>query len=257
MLLGGTDTIDALAEHIESLNTTRKDITKRYVEKALETVDTSGPILFFENEHIEHGIIGLVSSRLAEMFHKPTITLRIDGEKSVGSCRSPAYFDIIGHLEHFREYFVSFGGHKQAAGFTIRTERLAEFRTAFTAYAGEHIDETETVRTLTVDTELSIGEITRALTTDIEHLQPFGIGNEKPRFLVRDIPVTAIKKMGKEGQHLRCIIRGSEVDMVAFGFGDLYGTLTAMPTLSCIGELREETWQGRTKVVLHVCDFVG
>lgn len=99
--------IDTLYE-IEQLNDKRRALTTMYYEKALENIDSSHNLIFFQDEHIEHGIIGIIAGRLTENFYKPSIVLTEHGENLVASCRSPDFFSIVELLEEFKEYFVAF-----------------------------------------------------------------------------------------------------------------------------------------------------
>jgi len=126
---------DELLAEIEVLNEERKGSTQYFVQLALESVNPLQTPIFFESSEIHHGIMGLVAGRLAEHYGKPAIAcIRHDG-KCVGSARSPAEYHITHAFGRMPECFVSFGGHAQAAGFTILEERFDEFRSKLQADA--------------------------------------------------------------------------------------------------------------------------
>ena len=108
MLLAGEDRLDEVMADIEDLNAKRKTITDRFAKHALANIDESKNILVYDSTEIEHGIIGLIAGRLCEAHHKPTIALKDEGDRLVASCRSPEYFNMVGFLEKYKQYFVAF-----------------------------------------------------------------------------------------------------------------------------------------------------
>ncbi len=129
-LICGDEQVAALLAEIEVLNGLRKGSTEKFMEEALEVVDPREPVIFFVSDSIDHGVIGLVAGRLAERFSKPAIVCAHDADKVFGSARSPASYDITAALTRVSEYFIAFGGHAQAAGFTLKPENFEAFRAA-------------------------------------------------------------------------------------------------------------------------------
>lgn len=133
LILNNGKSLPQTLREIEELNTLRKAKTAEFVEYALGDIDTRNNIIFYHSPDIEHGIIGIVAGRLTEKYYKPSIVLIDEGEKLVASCRSPDYFSIVDILEKYKQYFIAFGGHRQAAGFSILKEKYSEFRENITA----------------------------------------------------------------------------------------------------------------------------
>lgn len=185
MLLNADERLDETMAEIESFNEQRKLTTQAFAMHAVESVDSSHPVTLYLSDEIEHGVMGLVASRLVEAFGKPAIAMRREGIKIVGSCRSIEGCDITGLLESMRELFTAFGGHKQAAGFTLPAERFDEFQSRL--MAGAQLSQWQPIEPGRdrgkVDGILSIDVLSLDLVEQINTLRPFGIGNPKPRFL--------------------------------------------------------------------------
>ena len=257
LLLGTTDQLDPVIEEIESLNTRRKSTTEGHVRDALAVIDPSEPIIWYVSSTIEHGVIGLISGRLTEMFHRPTITVRDDGDRLVGSCRSPEYCDIIEILEGFHEYFISFGGHKQAAGFTIARERWEEFKLKMTEATAHIIQKHDIGRIMEVEMTLRPSEITWELLRTLDDFKPYGIGNRRPVFIIPGVIPTGIEYVGKTNSHLK--IRhpfAPEIDIVAFGCGEYRDELRCAASIDIIADLSVNEWNGKKTISVRAKDFV-
>lgn len=184
------------------MNEARKAETERYVSEALAIVDGDRPVVFWDSEEVPHGLIGLVAGRLANRYDKPTICLRAHGENMVASCRGPEWFDLVGALEEFREWFVAFGGHRQAAGFTISRERYDDFREAFGRRVGEMLPSPLPRRTLPV-TVVPVEALDDPFADLVDSFRPFGRGNEKPLFLLEDFLPSEVSYLGNSLKHLK------------------------------------------------------
>lgn len=170
----------------------------------MEVVDRDKGILFYDSTDIEHGIIGLIAGRLTEAFGKPAIALKNEGGKLVASCRSPEHISIVELLEECQEYFMAFGGHRQAAGFTILADKFEEFKkTIERKLAEKHGAISTKPKTLRVETNLMLSEITPDFFKTLQVFKPFGIGNPKPLFLIRDFAPVGVDYLGKDGKHLK------------------------------------------------------
>lgn len=257
LLLAGEDKLDPILAELEDLNTKRKTTTEHFVKHALEVVDRDKGILFYDSTDIEHGIIGLIAGRLTEAFGKPSIALKREGDKLVASCRSPEHISIVELLEECREYFVAFGGHRQAAGFTILAENFEAFKeTIEQKLAEKHGTVATKPKTLRIETNLTFAEINPDFFETLQVFKPFGIGNPKPLFLIRDFTPMGVEYLGKDGKHLKFLEKSGKFSINAFGFGEFYDELQEHENLSLIVEISEEVWMGRKKTVLNVRDIV-
>ncbi len=257
LLLAGEDKLDPILAELEDLNSKRKTTTEHFIKHALEVVDRDKGILFYDSSDIEHGIIGLIAGRLTEAFGKPAIALKNEGDKLVASCRSPEHISIVELLEECREYFVAFGGHRQAAGFTILSENLQAFKKTIEQKLTEkHGASSTKAKTLRIETNLTLAEITPDFFKTLQVFKPFGIGNPKPLFLIQDFIPVSVEYLGKDGKHLKFLEKTGKLSINAFGFGEYYEELSDKEKFSLVVEVSEEVWMGRKKTVLNVRDII-
>lgn len=257
LLLAWEDKLDTILAELEDLNSKRKTTTEHFIKHALEVVDRDKWVLFYDSSDIEHGIIGLIAGRLTEAFGKPAIALKRDGEKLVASCRSPEHINIVELLEECREYFVAFGWHRQAAGFTILTENFDAFKDAIEKCLTEKHGAISTkAKTLRIETNLTLAEINSDFFKTLQIFKPFGIGNPKPLFLIQDFIPVSVDYLGKDGKHLKFIEQTGKLSINAFGFWEYYDVLGETESFSLVVEISEEVWMGRKKTVLNVRDIV-
>lgn len=197
-LLADESRVDGWLQEIESLNSRRQEVVKEFTKKALEKVDTTAPVLFYLDNELEHGLIGLVAGRLTEEYARPTIVLcpheSGDPKKSsfVASCRSPHWCNLVELLDECKEFFVRYGGHRQAAGFTIEPEKFDAFQQALRDKFTEKYGALETLpkKTIEIDTVLDPQDLTQETLEIIDQFRPFGIGNPRPLFLLENVTIT-------------------------------------------------------------------
>lgn len=254
-LLASEDRCDEFLEEIEDLNTKRKDIVKDFSEKALESADPRKWILFYRDNEIGHGLIGLVAGKLTEAYNRPAITLCAQHnathttEHLVASCRSPEWCNLVELLDECKEFFVRYGGHRQAAWFTIESSRFDQFEEAiqykFREKYGEHAWLPPKV--ITVECEIEKDDITLGTFDSLEKFKPFWIANRKPIFLVRDLTILDARPLGQSGQHMSftCV----EIPRVRFLAWRvewaLQKELQRWNIISAIIELGQNEWNGK------------
>ena len=176
-----------MAKHINEYNEQRKDIDKQMTEEAnqiverLETQKHRSSIVLYD-EGWKKGVIGIVASRLTEIYFRPTVVLTRDGEFATGSARSVTGFDVYAAIKSCRDLLVNFGGHTYAAGLTLRWDDIPIFRQRFQQYVDEHIEPEQTEANLDIDAILDFKDINKRLHNDLKRFSPFGPGNQKPMF---------------------------------------------------------------------------
>jgi single-stranded-DNA-specific exonuclease len=158
LILNNGDTLPDTLREIEALNELRKSMTSEFVDYALEDVDPKNNIIIYSSEDISHGIIGIVAGRLTEKYFKPSIVLIDEGEKFVASCRAPEYFSIVDLLEKHKKYLIAFGGHKQAAGFSILKKDFEAFKQALITDMNAQ-DFSQHKKQLSIDKVIGLDEI--------------------------------------------------------------------------------------------------
>lgn len=150
-----------------------------------------------------HGVTGIVASQFVKSYSKPTILLISDGYHAVGACRSIEGFDIVNALEKTKDLLVKYGGHCQAAGFTIEISKIDEFRKRLKEISESFISTEMVAKKIHIDCELKITDINKKTYTDLNLLEPFGSANTTPVFLMKNVEFTEISNIGQTGEHLK------------------------------------------------------
>ena len=211
------------AKHINEYNEQRKDIDKQMTEEAnqiisrIESQKRHSSIVLYD-ENWKKGIIGIVASRLTEIYFRPTIVLTRDNNLATGSARSVTGFDVYSAIKSCRDMLINFGGHTYAAGLTLKWEDVPEFRRRFQKYVDEHIQPEQTEATLNIDAMIDFKDITRKLHADIRKFGPFGPMNQKPLFCTTDVyDFGTSKVVGREQEHIKLELVDSKSNNVMNG----------------------------------------
>ena len=216
-----------MAKHINAYNEQRKDIDKQMTEEAnqiverLETQKHRSSIVLYD-EGWKKGVIGIVASRLTEIYFRPTVVLTRDGEFATGSARSVTGFDVYAAIKSCRDLLMNFGGHTYAAGLTLRWDDIPIFRQRFQQYVDEHIEPEQTEANLDIDAILDFKDINKRLHNDLKRFSPFGPGNQKPMFCTIGVyDYGTSKVVGREQEHIKLELVDSKssnvVNGIAFG----------------------------------------
>ena len=248
-----------LARRLEQLNGERRELTQLVFAEVCRRVEELAdlpPILWAEDPNMTPGIAGLVAGRLVEKFHRPAVALTaLEGGRLVASCRSVPQFNFIEALTACEDLFVRFGGHSQAAGFTVSGGRLPELRERLTALALGAVGAQETTPALVVDAELGLAEMGPELLDWLSQMEPFGVGNARPKFLIKNAQVTESRLVGQRQQHLRLRVRQSGGDRKAIAFNQADKWDPAMSHLDLVATVAVDSWNGVEETTLKVVDF--
>lgn len=211
------------AKHIDEYNEQRKDVDRQMTEEAnqivarLESQKHQSSIVLYD-EHWKKGVIGIVASRLTEIYFRPTVVLTRDENLATGSARSVAGFDVYAAIKSCRNLLLNFGGHTYAAGLTMKWADVKEFRKRFQAYVEEHIEPEQREAILDIDAVIDFKDITKKLHTDLKRFAPFGPGNPKPLFCTLDVyDFGTSKVVGREQEHIKLELVDSKSNNVMNG----------------------------------------
>ncbi|MDD6025107.1 MAG: DHHA1 domain-containing protein, partial [bacterium] len=164
------------------------------------------------------GIIGIVASRLTELYYKPSVVLTYSNGMATGSSRSVHGFDIYKASESARDLLENFGGHTYAVGLSLKEENIPEFKRRFEQYVIENIDREQLVPQIDIDRELDFSEINSDLLANLKLLNPFGPGNQKPVFVTKNVYDYGTSKLvGRTSEHIKLELVDSKSDVVMNG----------------------------------------
>ncbi len=248
-----------LADKLESLNRKRQDMLKKALDDAEKRyVESDDNYLIIEHDKQWHvGIIGLVAGKLAEKFNKPAIILQDFDDYLVASARSPQFFNIVEALTEHKDYLMHFGGHAQAAGFNIKKDRFEDFKKAIKEYAKQKLQSSEIVSSLAIDCEILPEEMNWETFEFIRSLEPYGIANERPIFLLKDAVIQHAKVVGKDEKHLSIYINKGGVNIRGIGFnlGEHAEYVRNQRSLDVVFQLDENQWKGQSSLQMKILDF--
>jgi len=259
---------EKLAASINDLNDERREFDNRITEEALgmiandaELRDAKSTVVFNAKWH--RGVIGIVASRLTDYYYRPTIVLTRASGLVTGSARSIKSFDIYDAIDHCSDLLEHFGGHKYAAGLSMKPENLPEFRRRFEAYVSEHLVDEDFVPELEVDLKINFSDITSKFMRILNQFAPFGPGNMAPVFWTDNVIDAGGSRPVGGHKHLKLTVSqvgDAELGVppfsgIAFQKGDLFNRIHDGEPFSICYHLEYNTWQGKTNLQLNVKDI--
>lgn len=252
-----------LAHKLQETNLGRQKITDEVMITAKEKlVQQEGQkMLFLYDENWHPGVVGLVAGRIAEDYYRPVLVMTMIDGQIVGSGRSISDFNITEELMAAEKYLARYGGHAAACGFTLKNkDELADFTSFLADRARQSLTDEHLIPIIYAETELAMTEINLDLAERLKTLSPFGEGNEKPRFILRDLMVTSLDLLGDKEQHLRLMVRNGHSPAVkkvmGFGLGKTWGgVLNAGDKIDLMVELSVNEWNGSRNVEMKIVDL--
>ncbi len=261
LLAGDPREAERLADYLERQNAERRltdtrvyEDVKREVRSRLRDEDRA-VVLWGDDWH--PGVLGIVASRLVESYHRPAIVISFDGDVGRGSGRSTEGFHLFNALQECEPILERFGGHRMAAGLTVRRERVEELATRLQEMARRDLSDREPVEEIRLDLEVSVKRLGYDLLRWLGHLAPFGSGNPTPVLMVRGVTLDRPSRVGNDGGHLRfqLVGDGQRVPAIAFGMGRRLAEARSSERMDVALEIAENSWNGRREVQARVLDF--
>ena len=269
LLAKDPDRIVALTQHLIACNDERKLIQDQGLVLCKEKVEKEYPddlFLVVDSDFTHEGVIGIIAGRIRDIYYKPTLVVTQAAEEGIlkGSGRSVEGLDIYEELKKCADLFVKFGGHKNACGFSIEKDKLKSLRQRLNLQAREIKESAPDVfmKSLKVYGVVSPMEITEKLVTELEGIEPYGMGNERPLFLIPSLKVpdqSGLLFMGKFKEHIKLRgIRANKGDMEAIGFGlaDFFMNGLGCPEkLDLVGSPGFNEWNGNKNIQFMISDM--
>jgi single-stranded-DNA-specific exonuclease len=240
-----------LASKLDYLNYERQKMTGESISQAKERIDTDEKLLCILGDNWHEGIVGLVAGKLNEEFNRPTVVAtEVNGEIR-GSARSISGFNITSALEKCSKYLERFGGHEQAAGFTVKEDKWNEFKKCLKNIAEEKITKEMLTPVLDIDLYLSTNDISFKFLDILKNLEPFGYGNRKPVIGFKNLVIVKKQPIGKVQNHLKLFCKGDGVDLVTillFRCDEDVDNLKVDDVIDIVGNVNVNSWNGREQL---------
>jgi single-stranded-DNA-specific exonuclease len=259
LLTDADDVAFGIARELEEQNRKRQDLDRRTLDEAralvaaLDAPTTAGIVLAREGWH--PGVIGIVASRVVEETGRPTMLIAVEDGVGKGSGRSIPAFDLHGALAACSERFERFGGHRAAAGITIRADEVSRFAREFNAIASERLSEEDFAAVLRLDLELPLSEATESLHDALRGCEPHGIGNAAPVFVARAVGIEGTpRRVGDSGLKMRLAAGSASLDAIAWDLAPRMGRVDWRAPLDVAYRLERDEWNGRSRLQARVLD---
>lgn len=250
LLYSGAKQLEYL-DNLELINTERRQIQERMFKEAETMIDLEQKILIAFHEEFHEGIVGIVSGRLTEKYNKPSMIMKINQEKQVAiaSLRWPEYFSVIDMLKNNSTLLERFGGHRWAGGLMVKLANLDELIKNMNEHCNQCISEKNLIKSVKVDTKIYEHERSDTILTQIDKLAPFGEGNKEPIFLLENISIKKIEKVGTKGKcHVKIhgMFGDKKIITMFRSRGDEVEELITRhkEPVSLIGKIRKDTFNG-------------
>jgi len=248
------------ADYIDQHNLTRKELDQSITKEALEMIVPNAKSTVVSNEHWHKGVVGIVASRLIESHYRPTIVLTESNGKLTGSARSVKGFDVYNAIDECSDLLEQFGGHKYAAGLTMKKENLSEFTQRFEEVVSRTISDEMLVPEISIDLEMDFKEINFKTYRILQQMAPFGPSNNKPVLMLKGVVDNGRGRLiGSDQSHLKLAITdalGSAVyDGIGFGMANHFPRIKNKEPFDICFVLEENEWNGNTTLQLRVKDI--
>jgi single-stranded-DNA-specific exonuclease len=246
---------EKLAKWLNDLNAKRQEIEEFVYNEAkemLNSMDTGQGAIVLAKEGWHHGVVGIVASRIAETYYKPTFVLSIDSGIAKGSARSIPPFDIYHGLTLCKDILKRFGGHKQAAGLSLKSEDIKGFMEKISGIVLNSLSEEDFVPALNIDAAVNISDINFGLINEVANLEPFGYGNDEPLFGAKSLEVLQPRVVGNNHLKMHLKQNGRRLDCIGFDFGDMLNTVEDNALIDAVFVPIINEWDGGRYLQLNL-----
>lgn len=247
-----------ITEVLNEYNLERQQTEKTIFEQAIEQIEKTEkdkPCIVLGQEGWHHGVIGIVSSKVTDLYFKPSILICFEGEEGKGSGRSIPGFDLHEALMNCSTHIEKFGGHSMAVGINVKRKNFEKFKRDFQEYAQSH-GISDIIPVIKIDEETSLKEINLQTVKDLSLLEPYGEANKEPLFMIKNLKILAIRTLS-EGKHLKLKLGQDSyiIDAIGFGIGELAENYLIGDKLDVIGRLEINKFNETEQVQLVIKDI--
>ena len=248
-----------ITKKLNAYNSQRQEIEKNIYDEAIKMIEKDNSdrkSIVLGNNNWHHGVIGIVSSKITEMYYKPSILVCFEGEDGKGSGRSIAGFDLHGALVNLSKYLDKFGGHEMAVGLSLKRSEFNRFKDAFEEYVkSQNIEELMPI--IEIDKQIDIRDVDIDTVKQLNILEPFGEANRRPIFVYKNLRVDSIRALS-DGKHLKMTLKDNGVIINAIGFnlGHLSREYLIGDKIDVVGNLEINSFNGKDFVQINIKDIM-
>ena len=248
-----------ITQNLNKYNLERQEIEKRIFNEVQEMMqdpeEQKLPCIVLGKENWHHGVIGIVSSKITDIYFKPSILLCIEDNLAKGSGRSVPGFDLHEALEKCGTYIKQFGGHSMAVGVTIEKANFSKFKDELEEY-GTKMNVNSIVPIIKIDEKIQLQDISIKDIKDLELLEPFGEGNKMPLFQVSNVKIASIRALS-EGKHLKMTLKDDNkfIDTIGFNMGNLSSEYPIGTKIDVVGNLEINNYKGMENIQINLKDI--
>lgn len=248
-----------ITERLNKYNRDRQEIEKNIYDEAIkmmEKEDSNAQSIVLGSNNWHHGVIGIVSSKITEIYFKPSILICFEGEDGKGSGRSIPGFDLHEALAETAKYLEKYGGHEMAVGLSLKKNNFNRFKEAFEKYVEEK-DITGIVPIIEIDKQISLKDIDSNIVKQLDLLEPFGEANRRPIFVYKNLKIDSIRALS-DGKHLKMTLKDGNtiVNAIGFNMGQLSKEYMIGDRIDVVGTLEINAYNGREMVQINVKDIM-
>ena len=246
-----------ITQELNEFNNDRQAEEQKIFKEALEMLkkENNKSCIILGNENWHHGVIGIVASKITDMYFKPSILLCFEENEGKGSGRSIPGFDLHKALMECSKDIKKFGGHSMAIGITIEKDKFESFKNDFEKYA-EQTNIKEIVPIVNIDAEISLKDLSIDIVKQLELLEPFGEANKMPQFLFKNMKIIAIRAIS-EGKHLKLKLKQDNyiIDAIGFNMGELSNLYQIEDRIDVVGNIGVNTFNGMENLQINIKDI--
>lgn len=247
-----------ISKKLNEYNIQRQETEKRIFREVLEKIEKTEKdktCIILGNENWHHGVIGIVASKITEMYYKPSILICYEGNEGKGSGRSIPGFDLYEALSRCNNNVEKFGGHSMAIGIGVNKDKFENFKNDLETYA-ENANIKDFVPIIKIDNEINVKDMQIEIVEDLDKLEPFGEANKMPLFMYRNLKINSIRALS-EGKHLKLTLRDENLIMNAIGFnmGNLNNEYLLGDKVDVVASLEINRFNGKREVQLNIKDI--
>ena len=247
-----------IALKLNEYNKERQDIEKRIYEDAVNKIEKSEKnkqVLVLGSENWHHGVIGIVASKITDLYFKPSILICFEENEGKGSGRSIPGFDLYESLTNCSENLEKFGGHSMAVGVTLKKENFEKFKEEFEKYA-QNSNICDIIPIIKIDEEITLEDINIKAVEELNMLEPFGEANKMPLFMYKNLKIHSIRTLS-EGKHIKLTLKDNNfyIDSIGFNLGHLAEEYQIGDKVDVVGSLEINKFNGRESVQINLKDL--